>query len=706
MIAALIGNQNSGKTTLFNQLTGSKQKVGNFPGVTVSKKEALLKGHPGITIVDLPGIYSLSPYSAEELVTRDFLTGEKPDLIINIIDTTHIERSLYLTLQLLELEIPTILALNMMDEVRARGAHVHFDAIMDDLGVPIVPISAGKGEGIDVLIKQAVQVSREGSRPLLAAYHNEQLESTLHSIAADIEVHAETVNIPARFAATKLCEGDSHMIDRLKLSTDEAETIENMVLQFEADAETDRLAAMADSRYRFIDQVCADAIHRSTDEVDPLTQKLDRVLTHKRFAIPIFFVLIFGVFWLSFTGPGAWLSELFEGLIGWITGLVDGGLTAVNIHPVLHSLVIDGIFSGVGSVLSFLPLILVLFFLLSILEDSGYMARVAFVMDSGLRRLGLTGASIVPMIMGFGCTVPAVMSTRTLASERDRRLTVFLVPFMSCTAKVPIYGAIASVFFPGYAGLLMVSLYLFGILLAVMTGIMFKKNRSDEDAMPFIMELPPYRFPSAKSVLRGLGEKVRNFMVRAFTVILIVTVLIWFLQTFNPSLQVAARPDESILALLGGWLVPIFAPLGFADWRAPAALISGLTAKEAVISSLAVMSEATVDTLGPAFQQIFTPLSALSFLAFTLIYAPCVAAIGAARMELRSWSQTGLMVAAQTGVAWLVSAMVYQVGYLLNYRPLMGGFIMAAIVTAITAYLIWGLRKPKEALPAGAAVNA
>lgn len=696
MIAALIGNQNSGKTTLFNRLTGSKQKVGNFPGVTVSKKEALLKGYSEVSVVDLPGIYSLSPYSAEELVTRDYLLDSKPDLIINIIDTTNIERSLYLTLQLLELEIPMILALNMMDEIRARGSHVHLDALAEDLGVNVVPISANRGEGIAELIERAVKVGRDASAPAKLDIHKGQLAITMNSIAAYVGDHAVKEGIPVTFAATKLCEGDSYMSDRLKLDANEIETIEHMVIQLENEACTDSLAALADSRYHFIDNVCSNAVHRMSDEIDPLTKKIDRVLTHKRFAIPLFFILIFVVFWMSFSGPGAWLAEQFETGIGWLTEVVDGGLASLNIHPVLHSLVIDGIFAGVGSVLSFLPLIIVLFFLLSILEDSGYMARVAFVMDSGLRRIGLSGASIVPMIMGFGCTVPAVMSTRTLASERDRRLTIFLLPFMSCTAKVPIYGAITSVFFPRYAGVIMVAFYLFGILLAAIAGIFFKKMRSDAQPIPFIMELPPYRFPSARSVMRNLSENVKDFMVRAFTVILMVTVVIWFLQTFDTSFRIVDSPDKSLLAYLGGLIAPLFAPLGLNDWRAPAALISGMTAKEAVISSLAVMSGATVDTLGPALAQIFTSVSALSFLTFTLIYTPCVAAIGATRLELGRWSTTILMMVAQTGLAWVIGMLVYQLGNLILSQPLWGYTSLAVILAVVGMFLIKGLSKPSE----------
>lgn len=669
MIVALLGNQNSGKTTVFNQMTGSNQKVGNFPGVTVSKKEASLRGHPDFCVVDLPGIYSLSPYSTEEVVTRDFLVDEKPDVILNVIDTTQIERSLYLSIQLIEMNIPIVIALNMMDEIRQQGSHVHIEELSKHLGVPLVPIAASRNEGIRELIDETVRVAKTGQKPANLDLCSGPAHRAIHAIMSLTEARANAAGLSARYAATKLAERDPLIQKRLQLNENELEAIEQIIVLMEDELQTDNLAALADMRYTFIDEVVSTSIHKGSGE-DLLTERLDRVLTNRFAAIPIFILLLGLVFWVAFGFPGTWLSDQLTSGMGWLTAQIDSALSSSGLNFVLHSLIVDGILAGVGSVLSFLPLIALLYLMLSILEDSGYMARVAFVMDSWMRRMGISGAAIVPLIMGFGCSVPAIMSTRTLPSKRDRRLTIFMIPFISCSAKVPIYGAIASVFFPDHAGLVMVMLYLLGIYLAVMLGLILRQRPNTSEASPFIMELPPYRFPSLLSVGRNLWQKIRDFLRRAFTVILAVTVVIWFLSHFDQNLNFVSSSDDSLLAWLGSVIVPLFKPLGLSDWRIPAALISGFTAKEAVISTLAVMSGATVETLGPTLAAIFTTPSAIAFLVYVLIYTPCVAAVAAARNEFGNWRDTWIMIIFQLVAAWVVAFIFYRLALLWGISPL------------------------------------
>lgn len=669
MIVALLGNQNSGKTTVFNQMTGSNQKVGNFPGVTVSKKEASLRGHPDFCVVDLPGIYSLSPYSTEEVVTRDYLVDEKPDVILNVIDTTQIERSLYLSIQLIEMNIPIVIALNMMDEIRQQGSHVHIEELSERLGVPLVPIAASRNEGIRELIDETVRVARTGQKPTKLDLCSGPAHRAIHAIMSLTEERADAAGLSSRYAATKLAERDPLIQKRLRLNENELEAIEQIIVLMEDELQTDNLAALADMRYCYLDEVVSASIHKGSGE-DLLTERLDRVLTNRFAAIPIFIFLLGLVFWVAFGFPGSWLSDQLTSGMGWLTAQIDSALSASGLNFVLHSLIVDGILAGVGSVLSFLPLIALLYLMLSILEDSGYMARVAFVMDSWMRRIGISGAAIVPLIMGFGCSVPAIMSTRTLPSKRDRRLTIFMIPFLSCSAKVPIYGAIASVFFPDHAGLVMVMLYLLGIYLAVMLGLILRQRPNTSEASPFIMELPPYRFPSLLSVGRNLWQKIRDFLRRAFTVILAVTVVIWFLSHFDQNLNFVSSSDDSLLAWLGSVIVPLFKPLGLSDWRIPAALISGFTAKEAVISTLAVMSGATVETLGPTLAAIFTTPSAIAFLVYVLIYTPCVAAVAAARNEFGNWRDTWIMIIFQLVAAWVVAFIFYRLALLWGISPL------------------------------------
>jgi len=669
LIVALLGNQNSGKTTVFNQMTGSNQKVGNFPGVTVSKKEASLRGHPDFCVVDLPGIYSLSPYSTEEVVTRDYLVDEKPDVILNVIDTTQIERSLYLSIQLIEMNIPIVIALNMMDEIRQQGSHVHIEELSERLGVPLVPIAASRNEGIRELIDETVRVARTGQKPTKLDLCSGPAHRAIHAIMSLTEERADAAGLSSRYAATKLAERDPLIQKRLRLNENELEAIEQIIVLMEDELQTDNLAALADMRYCYLDEVVSASIHKGSGE-DLLTRRLDRVLTNRFAAIPIFILLLGLVFWVAFGFPGSWLSDQLTSGMGWLTAQIDSALSASGLNFVLHSLIVDGILAGVGSVLSFLPLIALLYLMLSILEDSGYMARVAFVMDSWMRRMGISGAAIVPLIMGFGCSVPAIMSTRTLPSKRDRRLTIFMIPFISCSAKVPIYGAIASVFFPDHAGLVMVMLYLLGIYLAVMLGLILRQRPNTSEASPFIMELPPYRFPSLLSVGRNLWQKIRDFLRRAFTVILAVTVVIWFLSHFDQNLNFVSSSDDSLLAWLGSVIVPLFKPLGLSDWRIPAALISGFTAKEAVISTLAVMSGATVETLGPTLAAIFTTPSAIAFLVYVLIYTPCVAAVAAARNEFGNWRDTWIMIIFQLVAAWVVAFIFYRLALLWGISPL------------------------------------
>lgn len=680
MIIALIGNQNSGKTTVFNQMTGSNQKVGNFPGVTVSKKDAPLRGHPEFTVVDLPGIYSLSPYSAEEVVTRDFLIDEKPDVILSVIDTTQIERSLYLCIQLIEMNIPMVIALNMMDEMRLQGSHVHIEELTERLGVPLVPISASKNEGISELIDETVRVAKAGQKPAKLDLCSGPAHRAIHAIMSLTEERASAAGLSSRYAATKLAERDPLIQERLNLNLNELEAIEQIIVLMEEELLTDNLAALANMRYCFIDEVVSAGIHKGSGE-NLLTQRLDRVLTNRFAAIPIFILLMALVFWVAFGLPGSWLADQLTSGMGWLTGRIDSSLTAAGLNIVLHSLIVDGVLAGVGSVLSFLPLIALLYLMLSILEDSGYMARVAFVMDSWMRRLGISGAAIVPLIMGFGCSVPAIMATRTLPSKRDRRLTNYMIPFMSCSAKVPIYGAIAAVFFSDHAGLVIALLYLLGIYLAVLLGLGLRQRPDSSKAAPFIMELPTYRFPSFLSVSRNLWQKIRDFLRRAFTIILAVTVIIWFLSHFNRNLNFVSSSDDSLLAWLGSAIAPVFNPLGLNDWRIPAALISGFTAKEAVISTLAVMSGATVETLGPTLAALFTTPSAIAFLVYVLIYTPCAAAVTAARNEFGNWRDTWIMIIFQLLAAWAVAFIAYGLA-------LLWGISSAATISIIAAMLL------------------
>jgi len=665
MIFALAGNQNSGKTTLFNQLTGSNQHVGNFPGVTVDQKAGQIIGHSGVRVVDLPGIYSLSPYTSEEMITRDFLLGQKPDGLINIVDATNIERNLYLTLQLIELQIPMVLALNMMDEVQANSGSIDAGHLQALLGIPVVPISAAKKEGIEELIEQAVETARAKAEPKRLDFCPPgPAHRTIHAIAHLIEDHAQRLGLPVRFAAIKLIDGDGPMLAGLGLDANEAEAVEHLVRQMESELGTDREAALADMRYRFIEELCGSCVVKPKESREyQRSVRLDSILTHKIWAFPTFFGIMLAVFALTFGAIGVPLSGLLERAIGALGGLVDQGLTTYGLNPVVQSLIIDGIFSGVGAVLSFVPIIVTLFFFLSILEDSGYMARVAYVMDKPLRRIGLSGRSFVPMLMGFGCTVPAVMATRTLQSERDRRMTILLTPFMSCSAKVPIYALFTAAFFPRNHAFVMMALYGIGILLAVLTGLAMKKTAFRGASVPFVMELPNYRFPSAKTVVRLMWDKAKDFIQRAFTVIFLATIIIWFLQSFDFRINPVDSAD-SMLATLGRGLGRIFVPLGFSDWRAGTALITGFSAKEAVISTLAVLTGASVAELGDTLHGLFTPLAAFSFLVFTLLYTPCVAAVAAIKREWGSIKGTLLVLFFQTGVAWLVAFGVYQLGRL------------------------------------------
>ena len=668
MIFALAGNQNCGKTTLFNALTGSNQHVGNFPGVTVDQKMGSIRGSKDCAVVDLPGIYSIRPYTQEEIVTRDFILCNHPDGIINIVDATNIERNLYLTLQLLELRVPMVLALNMMDEVRANGGTIDVQKLSDALGIPVVPISAVKGEGIAELRDRAIETADRKELPKVWDFCSEDspVHRCIHAVVHLIMDHAQRAGIPPRFATTKLIEGDEDITARLELDRNEQELIEHSIVQMETETGLDRNAALADMRYQFIESVVAAAVvkcHESREHRRSV--RLDRILTGKYTALPVFFAIMFLVFYLTFGAIGAKLSDWLSLGIDALTALVDRGLTAYGINPVVHSLIIDGIFAGVGSVLSFLPIIVVLFFFLSILEDTGYMARVAFVMDRLLRRLGLSGRSFVPMLIGFGCSVPAIMATRTLSSDRDRRMTILLTPYMSCSAKIPIYAVFSAAFFPKHAALVMIGLYAAGILLGILVALVLKKTMFRGIPVPFVMELPNYRMPSPKSVGLLLWEKARDFLQRAFTIIFLATIIIWFLQTFDTRLNVVTDSSDSLLALLGRLLAPIFAPLGFPDWRIATSLVTGFTAKEAVVSTMAVLLGTSVNNLGPALSGLFTPLSAASFLLFTLLYTPCVAAVATIRRELGSRLATVGVVLMQCGVAWVVAALVYQLGRLL-----------------------------------------
>ena len=666
MIFALAGNQNCGKTTLFNQLTGSNQHVGNFPGVTVDRKFGEVRGQKDCTVVDLPGIYSIRPYTPEEIVTRDFILGERPDGIINIVDASNIERNLYLTLQLMETHIPMVLALNMMDEVRKNGGSIDVVGMSRVLGIPVVPISAVKNEGVADLIETAVQTAKSRTLPAVKDFCPPgPVHRCIHAVAHQIEDHAQAARIPTRFAATKLIEGDPDLAVRLELDQNELELIEHSVTEMETERGMDRNAALADMRYNFIEGVCRDTVvkcHQSRERTR--SEHMDRVLTHRFWALPIFFGVMLTIFYLTFNVIGAFLSDLLAAGIGLLTAGVDTALYTYGLNPVVHSLVIDGVFAGVGSVLSFLPIIVVLFFFLSILEDTGYMARVAFVMDQLLRKIGLSGKSIVPMLIGFGCSVPAIMSTRTLASERDRKMTILLTPFMSCSAKIPIYSVFAAAFFPGKGGFVMFSLYLLGILVGIFAAKIMGHTVFRGNPVPFVMELPNYRFPSLKSVGHLCWDKAKDFLTRAFTVIFIATIIVWFLQTFDSRLNLVTDSADSLLALAGAVAAPLFAPLGFGDWRVSTALVTGFIAKESVVSTLGVLTGAA-GNVSAALSGLFTPASAVSFLAFTLLYTPCIAAISAVRRELGSgWKAAGVAVG-QCLVAWLVAFVVYQAALLL-----------------------------------------
>ena len=668
MIFALVGNQNCGKTTLFNALTGSNQHVGNFPGVTVDQKMGEIKDGKSGSVVDLPGIYSLRPYTQEEIVTRDFILNEKPDGIINIIDATNIERNLYLTLQLLELRVPMVLALNMMDEVHANGGTINVRELSRCLGIPVVPISAAKGEGVSELLDQAVHTARGKTLPKVYDFcaPDSPVHRCIHAVVHMIQDHADKAGIPARFAATKLIEGDEGILRQLQLDQNEKELLEHCIVQMENERGLDRNAALADMRYSFIEsvvEICVVKCHESKEHRRSV--RMDKILTGKYTALPVFFGVMFLIFYLTFNLIGQNLSDFLSLGIDKLTMLVDKGLTAYGINPVVHSLIVDGIFAGVGSVLSFLPIIVTLFFFLSILEDTGYMARVAFVMDRLLRKIGLSGRSFVPMLIGFGCTVPAIMATRTVSSDRDRKMTILLTPYMSCSAKIPIYAVFSAAFFPKYAAVVMIGLYVTGILLGILLALVLKNMAFRGQPVPFVMELPNYRMPSARSVGLLLWEKARDFLERAFTVIFLATIIIWFLQTFDAKLNVVTDSADSLLAMVGQFISRIFKPLGFDDWRVATALISGFTAKEAVVSTLGVLLGTNVAALGSVLGSLFTPLSALSFLVFTLLYTPCVAAVAAIRRELRSfWKMLGVVIL-QCGVAWLAGMLVYQIGGLL-----------------------------------------
>ena len=668
MIFALAGNQNCGKTTLFNALTGSNQHVGNFPGVTVDQKVGEIKDGKSGSVVDLPGIYSLRPYTQEEIVTRDFILKEKPDGIINIVDATNIERNLYLTLQLLELRVPMVLALNMMDEVRANGGTIDVQELSRCLGIPVVPISAVKSEGVSELLDQAVHTARTKTLPKVYDFCSEEsaVHRCIHAVVHMIQDHADKAGIPARFAATKLIEGDENIMQQLHLDQNEKELLEHCIVQMESESDLDRNAALADMRYSFIEsvvEICVVKCHESREHRRSV--QMDKILTGKYTALPVFFGVMFLIFYLTFNLIGQNLSDFLSLGIDKLTLVVDKGLTAYGINPVVHSLIIDGVFAGVGSVLSFLPIIVTLFFFLSILEDTGYMARVAFVMDRLLRKIGLSGRSFVPMLIGFGCTVPAIMATRTVSSDRDRKMTILLTPYMSCSAKIPIYAVFSAAFFPNHAALVMIGLYATGIVLGILLALVLKDTAFRGQPVPFVMELPNYRMPSAKSVGLLLWEKARDFLERAFTVIFLATIIIWFLQTFDAKLNVVTDSADSLLAIVGRFISAVFKPLGFNDWRVATALISGFTAKEAVVSTLAVLLGTSTANLGAALGALFTPLSALSFLVFTLLYTPCIAAVTTIRRELGSfWKMLGV-VALQCSVAWLVGMLVYQIGGLL-----------------------------------------
>ena len=659
---ALAGNQNCGKTTLFNQLTGANQHVGNFPGVTVDRKSGSIRGHGETLVTDLPGIYSLSPYTSEEIVSRQFILHEHPTGIINIVDATNIERNLYLTMQLMELDVPMVLALNMMDEVRGNGGSIHINRMEELLGIPVVPISAAKNEGVEELVNHALHVAQYQERPGRTDFcdkkdHNGAVHRCLHGIMHLVEDHAKAAGIPLRFVASKLVEGDPLVFDALRLSQNEQEMLEHIISQMEEERGLDRAAAIADMRFSFLQKLCDQTVVRPRESKEhERSRRIDAFLTGKYTAIPAFVGIMALVFFLTFNVIGAWFQALLEGGISWLTVWVDEALTAWGVNAVLHSLVIDGIFNGVGSVLSFVPIIVTLFFFLSLLEDSGYMARVAFVMDKLLRKIGLSGRSIVPMLIGFGCTVPGVMASRTLPSERDRKMTILLTPFMSCSAKLPIYGFFTAAFFPGRGGLIMVALYFLGILVGILMALLSKRTIFKGEAVPFVMELPNYRMPGIQNVAHLLWDKAKDFLQRAFTVIFLATIVVWFLQTFDFQLNVVADSQNSILAVIAGAISPLFVPLGFGDWRVSTALIAGFMAKESVVSTLSVLFGSTEQLL-----VALTPLAVASLLVFCLLYTPCIAAIASIRRELGGKWAVGVVVG-QCVIAWVCALLVRGLG--------------------------------------------
>ena len=661
---ALAGNQNCGKTTLFNQLTGSSQHVGNFPGVTVDRKDGSIRGKKNTLVTDLPGIYSMSPYSSEEIVTRNFVLDEHPRGIINIVDATNIERNLYLTMQLMELDIPMVLALNMMDEVRENGGSIRINKMEEMLGIPVVPISAAKNEGIDELVAHALHVAKYQEKPEIIDFCDAEedggaVHRCLHAIMHLLEDHAKQARIPVRFAAAKLAEGDGLILEKLNLDQNEKEMLEHIVKQMETERGLDRSAAIAHMRFDFIERVCEETVVKPRESKEHVrSTKIDSVLTGKYTAIPCFVGLMALVFWLTFGVIGAFLSDILDMGITGLGDLVDSWMTAANVNSVLHGLVLDGIFNGVGSVLSFLPIIVTLFFFLSLLEDSGYMARVAFVMDKLLRKIGLSGRSIVPMLIGFGCTVPGVMASRTLPSERDRRMTILLTPFMSCSAKLPIYAFFTAAFFPKYGALVMIALYFGGIVMGILMALLLRKTMFSGEAVPFVMELPNYRLPGAKNVAHLLWDKAKDFLQRAFTIIFIATIVIWFLQTFDLHLNVVTDSRDSILAMAAGVIAPVFAPMGFGDWRVSTALITGFMAKESVVSTLSVLFGSTETLLS-----VIAPLSAVSLLVFCLLYTPCVAAVASIKRELGGKWAAGVVVG-QCVIAWIAAFVVYLIGSL------------------------------------------
>lgn len=653
---ALVGNQNCGKTTLFNVLTGSNQHIGNFPGVTVDRKDGVIKGYPDTLITDLPGIYSMSPYSSEEIVTREFLLMDKPKGIINILDATNIERNLYLSMQLMELGIPMVIALNMMDEVRVNGGSVRINAIEELLGVPVIPISAAKGEGIEELVSHAIHVAKYQEKPQISDFCSKDsaVHRCIHGIMSLISDHADKAGYPERFAASKVVEGDSLVLKHLELEQNEKEMIEHIIVQMEEECGMDRASAIADMRFAYIEDVCKNTVVKPRESKERIrSQKIDKLLTGKYTGIPMFIAIMGLVFYLTFNVIGAALSNVLDILITFVTNGVDNLLTAMNVNSVLHALIIDGIFNGVGSVLSFLPIIVTLFFFLSILEDSGYMARVAFIMDKLLRKLGLSGRSIVPMLIGFGCSVPGVMASRTLSSERDRRMTVLLTPFMSCSAKVPIYAFFSAAFFPHYAALVMIGMYFIGIIVGMIMAFIFKKTLFKGEPVPFVMELPNYRMPGAKNVVHLLWEKAKDFLQKAFSIIFIATILIWFMQNFDIRLNVVADSRQSILAVLAGMITPLFKPLGFGDWRLVTAILTGVMAKESVVSTISILFGSTIEMVS-----VISAAGAMSFLVFCLLYTPCVAAIASVKKELGGkWA--AYVVVIQCVVAWIAALITY-----------------------------------------------